>query len=126
MKKILFASTALAGLAIGGVASAEIALFGSARLGLGYNINNDGGVDLETARRASTTTGDESSRLEGTDDLRAISRIRFGVTMTGETDSGITFGATIRADNAAAAAPARRRRSARSKATSSCRAPGAP
>ena len=27
------------------------------------------------------------------DDLRAISRVRFGVNMTGETDSGITFGA---------------------------------
>ncbi len=51
MKKILFASTALAGLAIGGAASAEIALFGSARLGLGYNINNSGGIDLETGDR---------------------------------------------------------------------------
>jgi outer membrane protein OmpU len=35
-----------------------------------------------------------------TDDLIAVSRVRFGVNMTGETDSGITFGATIRADNA--------------------------
>jgi outer membrane protein OmpU len=34
------------------------------------------------------------------DDLRVVSRVRFGVNMTGETDSGITFGATIRADNA--------------------------
>jgi outer membrane protein OmpU len=82
MKKVLFASTALAALAVGGVASAQgIALFGTARLGLGYNIGNDGQVD-----------GDE--------DLRAVSRVRFGVNMTGETDSGITFGATIRADNA--------------------------
>ena len=88
MKKVLFATTALAGLAIGGVASAQgIALFGDARLGLGYNINNDGSVALN----------DEG----GTDDdLRAVSRVRFGVNMTGETDSGITFGATIRADNA--------------------------
>ena len=37
---------------------------------------------------------------ETDDDLRAVSRVRFGVNMTGETDSGITFGATIRADNA--------------------------
>ena len=36
------------------------------------------------------------------DDLRAVSRVRFGVIMTGETDSGITFGATIRADNSQA------------------------
>jgi outer membrane protein OmpU len=88
MKKVLFATTALAGLAIGGVASAQgIALFGDARLGLGYNIENDGDLLIED--------GDVP------DDLRAISRVRFGVNMTGETDSGITFGATIRADNAA-------------------------
>jgi outer membrane protein OmpU len=31
-----------------------------------------------------------------------VSRVRFGVNMTGETDSGIAFGATIRADNSAA------------------------
>jgi outer membrane protein OmpU len=87
MKKVLFATTALAGLAIGGVASAQgIALFGDARLGLGYNIENDGDVLIED--------GDTP------DDLRAVSRVRFGVNMTGETDSGITFGATIRADNA--------------------------
>jgi outer membrane protein OmpU len=86
MKKVLFATTALAGLAIGGVASAQgIALFGDARLGLGYNIENDGDVLI--------VDGDVP------DDLRAISRVRFGVNMTGETDSGITFGATIRADN---------------------------
>jgi len=82
MKKVLFASTATAALAFGGMASAQgIALFGDARLGLGYNINNGGGA-----------TGD--------DETRAISRVRFGVNMTGETDAGITFGATIRADNA--------------------------
>jgi outer membrane protein OmpU len=91
MKKALFATTALAGLAIGGMASAQgIALFGDARLGLGYNINNDGGILTET---------DDEGNLDTPDDLRAISRVRFGVNMTGETDSGITFGATIRADN---------------------------
>ena len=47
-----------------------------------------------TAASPSTTSGDTD------DDLRAVSRVRFGVNMTGETDSGITFGATIRADNA--------------------------
>lgn len=83
MKNVLFATTASAALLIGGVASAQgITLFGDARLGLGYNINNDG-----------STAEDDG------DDLRAISRVRFGVNMTGETDSGITFGATIRADN---------------------------
>ena len=90
MKKVLFATTAASTLLIGGIASAQgIALFGDARLGLGYNINNDGGLLLND-------NGDG-----GADDLRAISRVRFGVNMTGETDSGITFGGTIRADNAA-------------------------
>ena len=51
MKKVLFATTAASTLLIGGIASAQgIALFGDARLGLGYNINNDGGLH-ETRRR---------------------------------------------------------------------------
>ncbi len=87
MKNVLFATTATAALLVGGIASAQgVALFGDARLGLGYNINNDGSVWVEDG--------------ETPDDLKAISRVRFGVNMTGETDSGITFGATIRADNA--------------------------
>lgn len=125
MKKILFASTALATLAIGGAASADIELFGNARLGLGYNINNDGTVNRPA--EDDTSSKDNSKRtlnvrnpdwdptdpdspefvrstivteVGSTEDFRAISRIRFGVTMTGETDSGIAFGATIRADNA--------------------------
>jgi outer membrane protein OmpU len=88
MKKVLFATTAASALLMGGFASAQgIALFGDARMGLGYNINNDGGLTLDEDGNA-------------TDDLRAVSRVRFGVNMTGETDSGITFGGTIRADNA--------------------------
>ena len=78
---ILFCSTAHA---------QGIALFGDARLGLGYNIDNDGGLLLND-----DGTG-------GADDLRAVSRVRFGVNMTGTTDSGITFGGSIRADNAPA------------------------
>jgi outer membrane protein OmpU len=98
MKKVLFATTATAALAIGGMASAQgIALFGSARLGLGYNINNDGTTLLENTGEVDA---DGLPVFDTPDDLRAISRVRFGVNMTGETDSGITFGATIRADNA--------------------------
>ncbi len=82
MKKILFATTALAGLAFAGVASADIAMFGDARLGLGYNINNDGSA-------------------QGDEDLRAVSRVRIGAAASGETDTGITYGASIRFDNAA-------------------------
>jgi hypothetical protein len=40
------------------------------------------------------------------DELRVLSRVRFGVRMTGETTNGIAFGATIRADNSSTASPA--------------------
>ena len=102
MKKVLFATTAASTLMLGGIASAQgIALFGDARLGLGYNIDNDGGVLIET---------DDDGNIATPDDLRAVSRVRFGVNMTGETDSGITFGATIRADNAVGGEGGARRR----------------
>ena len=79
---------AVAALVFGGPAAAQgVALFGDARLGLGYNIDNDGGVLVDDEGRTP-------------DSARAISRVRFGVNMTGETDSGIVFGAEIRADNA--------------------------
>jgi outer membrane protein OmpU len=88
-----FAASLSGALLVAGAASAQsIALFGDARLGLGYNIYNDGSIRTETNDDGETDTPD---------DLRAISRVRFGVNMTGETDSGITFGATIRADNSA-------------------------
>jgi outer membrane protein OmpU len=92
MKNVLFATSATAALLVAGAASAQgIALFGDARLGLGYNIFNDGSIRTET---------NDDGSIDTPDDLRAVSRVRFGVNMTGETDSGITFGATIRADNA--------------------------
>ena len=101
MRRTLVATVAALVSLAGGPASAQgITLFGDARLGLGYNINNDGSV------RAPDADGDFP------DDLRAVSRVRFGVIMTGETDSGITFGATIRADNARGR-PGRRGRPAR-------------
>ena len=52
MKNVLFATTAASALLVGGIASAQgIALFGDARLGLGYNINNDGSVRHRDRRR---------------------------------------------------------------------------
>lgn len=75
MKKVLFATTAFTALAVGGTAMADITLYGSARLGLYYDEAAD-------------------------DELTTTSRTRFGVTMSGETDSGITFGADMRVDNA--------------------------
>ena len=57
MKKILFTSTALAAMAFGGVASAQgISLFGDARLGLGYNIYNNGDLRLEGTEVGTITT----------------------------------------------------------------------
>ncbi len=81
MKTVLFATTASAALLLGGMASAQgISLFGDARLGLLYDKDAKGGIN------------------EGSE-LTTTSRVRFGVNMTGETDSGITFGASVRADN---------------------------
>lgn len=68
MKKILLATTLLA--ATAGYASAEVAVSGSARMGLIYN---------------------------GTD-AAFSSRVRIGFAGTGTTDGGLTFGASMRAD----------------------------
>jgi hypothetical protein len=61
--------------------------------------------------------------FEDSGDVRAVSRVRFGVRMSGETNSGITFGATIRADNASAGQGGS---AGQSRVASSLRAPGAP
>ncbi len=74
MKKLLLASTALVMSA--GVAAADVALSGDARMGLVYN----------------------------GDDIQMTSRARVTFTMSGETDTGLAFGASFRADNAGAAA----------------------
>lgn len=72
MKAALLATSALALLV--GTASAEITLSGSARMGLTY-------VD------------------DGTESItRFSSRVRIGFTASGETDAGLTFGASMRAD----------------------------
>jgi outer membrane protein OmpU len=72
MKKILLATTVLVGTA--GFAAAEVTLSGSARMGVA---SFDGG------------------------DLEFSSRVRVVFNLSGETDGGLAFGATIRADNAA-------------------------
>jgi outer membrane protein OmpU len=68
MKKILLATTLLAMTA--GYASAEVAVSGSARMGVNYN---------------------------GTDSV-FTSRVRIGFAGSGTTDGGLTFGASMRAD----------------------------
>ena len=73
MKKILLATTILA--ASTGFASAEVALSGSAYMGL----YNDFGAG---------------------DDTIFVSQARVKFTLSGETDGGLAFGASFRADNA--------------------------
>jgi outer membrane protein OmpU len=72
MKKVLLATSALAMMA--GAASAEIALSGSARMGL---------VFTDTAAGS---------------DAFFSSRVRIVFTASGETDTGLSFGASMRAD----------------------------
>ena len=77
MKKVLFASTAL--VATAGVASAEVALSGSAEMGI-Y-----GGSAIET---------------------QFFQDLDVTFTMSGSTDNGLTFGATVDLDESTGAAPA--------------------
>jgi outer membrane protein OmpU len=72
MKKLLLATSILA--ASAGFASAEVAVSGSARMGLIY----DGNL--------------------ATDQTRLTSRVRVVFTMSGETDGGLAFGASVRND----------------------------
>ncbi len=90
---MLKAAGLLSAIWIAPAAAGTIEVFGDARIGLGYNINNNGTLQVKD---------DGDGGLEPGEELRAISRVRFGVTMTGESDSGIAFGATIRADNSGA------------------------
>ena len=83
MKKILLATTML--VAGASIAAAEVTLSGSARMGVISNF--DDGV---------AANGDES-------DLTFTSRARVEFTMSGETDGGLSFGASFRADNAVGA-----------------------
>ena len=88
METIVAATSALVLLSAPEIAAAQgLELFGDAFVGLGYNIDNEGAVLFDDEGHTPDT-------------LRAISQVRFGVEMAGETDSGIVFGAEIRADNA--------------------------
>ena len=83
MKKILLATTML--VAGASIAAAEVTLSGSARMGVISNFDN-----------VLTTNVDES-------DIEFTSRARVVFNLSGESDSGLSFGASFRADNAAAA-----------------------
>ncbi|MCV2876212.1 porin [Rhodobacteraceae bacterium XHP0102] len=75
MKKVLFATTAL--IATAGVASADIALTGDARMGI-TNTESATNVDNET---------------------QFNSRLRFTLTASGVTDGGLEFGGSARVDH---------------------------
>ena len=83
MKNVLFASTAL--VAFAGAASAEVTLSGFAEMGI---FNNDS-IGANTAATAVETTNGETSFFTDID-------VTF--TMSGETDGGLTFGASIDLD----------------------------
>ncbi|PZO68226.1 MAG: hypothetical protein DI498_00735 [Paracoccus denitrificans] len=85
MKKVLFATSALV-LAFAGAASAEVAVTGDAKLGMRYDsdlVNGTGGTDSA---------------------WNVVNRARVKFTMTGQTDSGLEFGASLRADQASTGA----------------------
>ena len=80
MKKLLLATSILAGTA--GLAAAEITLSGDARMG----VLNDFSLD------------------NSSDDTGFTSRARVAFTLSGEADTGLSFGASFRADNSSSAA----------------------
>ena len=79
MKKLLLASTAL--VATAGVAAADVSIIGTAELGVFQNENGSG----------DGSTGDLSK-------TRVFSDINVTFAMTGETDGGLAFGATLDLD----------------------------
>jgi outer membrane protein OmpU len=81
MKKLLLATSILAGTA--GLAAAEITLSGDARMGF---------------------LDDFVYAADADDDLGFTSRARVAFSLSGETDGGLSFGASFRADNSSNAA----------------------
>ena len=91
MKKVLFATTAL--VLTAGVAAAEVAVTGDARIGLRYDSDN-----------ACDITVDATCPADGTRSTwNVVNRARVKFSMTGESDAGLSFGAELRADNAGGA-----------------------
>ena len=93
MKKLLFASTAL--IASAGIAAADVSVSGDGRMGVVWANNGVVGSGLPV-------TQDQSQ--PGNPNWAFTNRIRISFSASGETDSGLTFGGSIRADNAPAGA----------------------
>jgi outer membrane protein OmpU len=92
MKNLLLASTAL--VLFAGAAAAEVAISGSGRLGMVY--------DESIANDKINIVDGRAVRNVGDSGFRFSSRMRVVFTLTAETDAGVSFGASIRADNASA------------------------
>jgi outer membrane protein OmpU len=94
MKKLLLTTTALTLSA--GVAAADVSLSGDARMGIVYNSNAGVGTNLTSPSGATDT--------ENKSNMQLTSRVRVTFTLSGETDGGLAFGGSFRADNASDAA----------------------
>lgn len=94
MKNLLLASTAL--VAFAGAAAAEVAISGSGRMGIVY----DKSSRIENSRYVRSSNGGLTRVAES--GFYFSSRVRVAFTLTQETDAGVTFGGSVRADNAAA------------------------
>ncbi|MCA3450300.1 MAG: porin [Rhodobacter sp.] len=91
MKNLLLASTAL--VAFAGAAAAEVAISGSGRMGIVYNDSIVADNLIRNPNGGITRSADSGFLFS--------SRVRIAFTLTQETDAGVTFGGSIRADNAA-------------------------
>lgn len=96
MKKILMTTAAVFVLA--GAAAAEVTITGSGYMGAVY----DGGVDGRGGDNSNVVFDPTSGTFVRASDagIRFQSRARINFTLTQETDSGLTFGASLRADQA--------------------------
>ena len=77
-----------------GYAAADVAVSGDARMGIVYNSNAGVGTNLTSG---ATDTANKSN-------MQLTSRARVTFTLSGETDGGLAFGGSFRADNASDAA----------------------
>jgi len=101
MKKLLLASTALVMTA--GAAAAQVSMSGSARMGIAYDNGIGGGtigtsVIEDPANPGDFLTVPVATGSNNTAKFQFTSRIRVQFTMSGETDNGLAFGASIRGD----------------------------
>src|SRR6056297_2410726 len=86
MRNVLFATSAL--ISIAGTAMAEVTLIGSAEMGVTHIDNGDGnGTDVDGV-------------LPGEDNTEFHNDIDVTFTLSGATDNGLTFGASIDLDEA--------------------------